>query len=671
MLALASPAAAVAAPIPTPSAPPAGIAPNAVTLTTPGSGDFINAVPLVVTGTKAAGASVQVHTGDSGNPVCLVGPDSSTSFECSVASLPQGPSVSLTAVQLLEGVEASTATATLRVLLPPTIASTSAGLSSGFLQGTGYPGANLTIRNVDGRTWPVTVSAAGSWVYVLPTDVPGGSLQLTASQNTPFSGGRESRPSASVQLSLDRDSPAAPSITTPVPDGTMPAGATTYAGTGETGATVTVFAVTTSGVDIQLCSDVAVTAGRWSCTGAPVPAGGASITAYQRDAAGNTGPGSPAFSVLFTGAPLAPTKAPAPRPTNEPSTAPVAPPVQSAPPTEQEDGPGAAPAPEGPWADRTPFTTAVQAAVGPGADLTWLRAVVMAVAVIALLLVPARIIATTLVRRRSAPGVTHTALTGRNRIPTHDDPAPLLTGPGTAARVLIALCVAGGIVLFARPVDGQPAYLRVFVASALALVLVNAAATWVPAMFARWRGYDRPVQRLSMVAFPVVLAVALLSRVLDLQPAFLFGVLFVIALPNGSVSDRGQVGLSRIGAVFALGLVGWFATTVIGTPVGIVGSFAAELVNIMAMAALGSAAMMMVPLGSLSGRTVLNWSKPAWFASALLIFTVLFAFLSPTVDLWEGQVAAVAMMFAAVAFGALGISLWIWRRMVSPNLTVG
>ncbi|MFU8946326.1 hypothetical protein ACLRGF_06285 [Mycetocola zhadangensis] len=638
-----------------------------MTLTSPTSGSFVDDLPLTVAGTKAEGSAVQLHTGDSGNPVCLVPASESTAFTCTVNSLPQGANVELTAVQLLEGTETSTSSTSLRVLLPPTIASSSAGVSNGFLQGSGFPGAALTLRSSDGRTWPVTVSGAGTWVYVLPQDVTSGSLRITATQNTAFSGSRESAPSAAVQLTLDRDAPAAPTITRPAAGATLPAGAATYAGMGETNATVTVFAVTASGIDIELCTDVRVTAGQWSCEGAAVPAGGATLTAYQRDAAGNTGPGSPALSVSFVGPSPSPSSTPSDEPTEEEVPAPVAPPAPTVPPT-TEPSPQAAPAPDH-WAQSTPFTAAVQSAVGPGADLTWLRAVLLSIAVIVLLLVPARMVATTLARRRgSSEHTPHTALMGRNRIPTHDDPAPLLAGPGTVARAIIALCVAGGVVLFARPVDGQPAYFRVFVASVLALFIVNAAATWVPAKFAAWRGFGVPEQRLSVVAFPVIIAVALLSRVLDLQPAFLFGLLFVIALPAGSLSDRGQLGLSRIVAVFTLGLAGWFATTLIGTAVGFAGSFLAELVNILAMAALGSAALMMVPLGKLSGRAVLNWSRPAWFATALVIFTALFAFLSPTVDAWEGQVATVVLVLAAVGFGAVGISLWIWRRMIAPNL---
>lgn len=669
LLVMAAPTAASAAPTPTPSPPPVSFTPEPVTITSPVSDELVDAVPLTVRGTKATGASVQLHVGDSGNPVCLVPASDKTSFSCTVTSLLQGSSVPLTAVQLLDGAETSTATSPIRVLLPPTIALSAAGASNGFLQGTGYPGATLTLRSSAGATWTVTVSGTGSWVYVLPQGVPSGSLRLTATQSTAFSGSAQSRASAPVQISLDRDAPGAPSITTPVPDGAIPAGSTTYAGIGETGATVTVFAVTASGIDIQLCADVPVTNGRWSCTGAAVPAGGATITAYQRDAAGNTGAGSPPFNVLFTGPTASPSPSQRSTPPDEQPATPAAPPA-APPPSSAAPAPGAAVPPGGNWAERTPFTTAVQAAVGPGADFTWLRAVLLAVAVVVLLLVPARMVATTVARRRHSPETLRAALTGRNRTPTHDDPAPLLAAPGNVARSIIALSIAGALELFARPVDGQPVYLRLFVASVLALVLVNAAATWAPAKFAAWRGFDQPQQRLSMVAFPVIVAVALVSRLLDLQPAFLFGLLFVVALPNSSRADRGQLGLSRIVAVFTLGLVGWLITSLIGTPVGFVDSFAAELINIVAMTALGSAAMMMVPLGKLSGRAVLNWSRPAWFATALVIFTVLFAFLSPTVDAWQGQVATLVILIAVVGFAAVGMSLWVWRRMVSPNLTV-
>lgn len=673
LFAALSPSAAFAEPAPPAPSPPAEAAP--VTLISPVDGQFIDSVPFTVTGTKAAGSSIQLHTGDSGNPVCIVRADDSTTFSCTVASIQQGPGVRLTAVQLLTGFEPLSASTPIRVLLPPTINSRSSELSSGLLQGSGYPGATVTIRTSDGRSWTAPVSSGGSWAYMLPDEIPSGVLRLSATQSAPFSGSVESAPSESLRVTLDRDAPPAPVITTPVAGATLPTGAAAYAGTGETGATVTVFAVTASGTDVVLCADVLVSAGQWSCTGVALPDGSATITAYQRDAASNTGAGSPPLTVSFGQAASTPShsRPPATAPAESPTPAPVVP-VPSAAPTESGAVPDRAPAPEGQWAEQTPFTTAVKGAIGPGTDLTWLRAVLLAILAIGLLLIPARMLATTLTKGRSRTHESTSArgpLTGRNRTPTHDDPDPLLRSPGARVRTIAALSVAGAIVLFARPVDGQPVYLRVFVASVLALIIVNAAATWVPVRFAAWRQLGSPSQRLSLLAFPVIAALALVSRVAELQPAFLFGLLFVVGLQNGSQRDRGQLGLARIGAVFATGLVAWLATTLIGTPVGFAGSFAAELVNIVAMTALGSAAIMMVPLGDLSGRAVLNWSRPAWFASALVVFTVLFAFLSPTLDAWQEQVAAIAVLVVLITFGAVGISLWLWRRVVTPNLSAG
>ncbi len=629
----------------------------------PSTGDLVRALPLVVTGTKAEGSSVQLHTGDSGNPVCLVRASPDTTYSCTVTSLVQGPRVTLTAVQLLSGFETSSTEKPIRVLLPPTITSGSTDISSGLVTGLGYPGAALTLRSPDGRTWQGSVGPDGNWALVLE-NVSSGQLQLSATQSTPFSAPLESVASAPVRFTLDREPPAAPTITTPSAGQSLPAGAGTYAGTGETGATVTMFAVSAQGFDVVLCTAVPVTAGRWTCTGAAMPAGEVSLTAYQRDAAGNTGPGAPPFTISFAAPATSPSRAPSPAPTADAVPAPV--PAQPAAPDDTTTGT----TPDGPWAGQTPFTTAVKGAVGPGADLTWLRAVLLAVIAIVLLLIPARMLATTIFGRHpSVIGSGRVPLTGRNRLPTHDDPAPLLPTPGAGARMIFALCAAGGIILFARPVDGQPASLRLFAASVLALVLLNAAATWVPARFAAWRGLGAPTQRLSLVAFPVIVIAVLLSRVLDLQPAFLFGLLFVLGLQHGSQRERGQLALARIAAVFLLGLAAWFATTAIGTPVGFIGSFAAELVNIIAMTALGSAALMMVPLGELSGKAVLYWSRPAWFASALVIFTVLFAFLSPTLDAWQERVAIIAVLVAVIGFGAVGISLWLWRRVVVPNLS--
>lgn len=670
LLSLVAPAAAHADPG---DEPPALDAPAAPVIASPVSGEFIGSGSAVVTGTKAAGSEVQILAGSSRTSVCTV-KSADTSFSCPVTRLPSGPAITLAAVQLLDGSpKVESAPVVLDILAEPTIAGSSPQLSSGLVQGGGYPGATITLGIGGGTTWSFPAGSDGTWAYVLPRGLGSGTFTLTATQSTSFSHGRQSGSSAARQVILDIDPPAAPRFTSPAPGSTVDPTGTVFSGSGEDQAVVEVFAVTGSGSDVGLCSAV-VSLGQWSCTGAELPAGVATVTAYQRDAAGNVGAGSAPLEIRVHAPATAAPSTPAPSPSDRdeavpapvvPVVPPSAPPAPSSPapaaPDTEDDGPGS----HG-WVHATPFTSGVPSAL-VAADLSWLRALLLAAVAVLLLLIPARMLATTIGARR----VPHTALalTGRNRVPTHDDRAPDLASPGSVASTIVVVMAAGGIVLFANPVHGQPEYLRVFLASMTAIALLNLVAVRLPKLLAPRLAHDSARIALSPRFLLTVAAVALLSRVLDLQPALLFGVVCTVTALSGTRSARGILALLRIGVVFAFGLAAWLASTLLGVPTGVAATAVTEVANIAAMAGVGSAAILLVPLGRLDGRALLAWSWAAWSASAVVVLTVLFALLAPVVDLWQESGEALVGLLAVVGFGSLGFSLWLWRRVIQPGLT--
>lgn len=662
VLLLAAPTAAHADPDDLPLAPDA-----APTITSPDTGNFLGSAGTVVTGTKAAGAEVQILAGSSRTNVCTVESDD-TEFSCEVSRLPSGPSITLSAVQLGEGgPNLESVPVVIDVLAEPTIAGSTLQLTSGLIQGGGYPNATITLSAGGGSSWSFPAGPDGTWAYVLPRSIGSGVHTLTATQATSFSHGRQSNPAPARRILLDIDAPAVPRLTSPAPGSTVRTSGVVFAGTGEDRATVEVFAVTASGSDVALCSAV-VSRGSWTCTGGAVPPGTARVTAFQKDAAGNVGGGSAPLELRIVAPPTAsPSPSPSPENSEEPDPAPVVPaiPPTTPSPTPSGSGPTTTPEAHG-WVNATPFTSGVPSALG-AVDLSWLRALLLAAVAILLLLVPARMLATTVGARRA--GHRPPSLTGRNRVPTHDDPDPLISTPGavlTAGGVVVA---ASGIVLFANPVHGQPEYLRVFLASVIAITLLNVASTHLPKLLApRWAGSAARIA-LSPRFLIAVAAVALFSRLLDLQPALLFGVVFTVSAVTGLRAARGALALIRIGVVFTFGLVAWLASTVLGAPSGFADILITEVANIAATAGIGSAAILLVPLGRLDGRALLIWSRPAWFASAVVVLTVLFALLAPVVDVWQNSGGILIGLFALLVFGAIGISVWLWRRLIQPDLT--
>ncbi|MET0884871.1 MAG: hypothetical protein ABWX92_00345 [Mycetocola sp.] len=645
-------------------------------ITSPADGSFLGSASAVITGTKAAGSEVQILAGSSRTHVCTVR-SAETTFSCSVNRLPSGPGITLTAVQLVDGGDdLESKPIRLDVLAPPTIAGTSPLPSNGLVQGAGYPNATISLTIGGGSTWSFPAGPDGAWAYVLPRTIGSGSYTLTATQSTPFSHGSESESSPIRTIMLDVDPPAPPALTSPGPGSTVSPSGVRYSGTGEKGATVNVYALTASGSDVALCSS-AVSGGTWSCTGASLPPGTATITSYQTDAAGNAGAGSAPLSLTISEpSTTVPTPTPSPTEGDDPTAAPVVPttppsatptPSPSAPPVPAPPGaepPGADP--PGTWDAATPFTTAVPPALG-AADLSWLRALLLAAVAILLLLIPARMLATTVGGRR-ARGLP-VALTGRNRVPTHDDPDPLVSAPGERITSAVVLAVAGGIVLFANPVQGEPEYLRVLLASVVAIVLINLVAALVPARLAARLPVGATRVALSPRFLLTVAGVAVFSRVFNLEPALLFGIVFTVTAVSGTRTARGIVAGIRIAAVFAAGLLAWLTSTLLGTPSGFLDSLLTETANVAAMAGVGSAAILLVPLGRMDGRALLVWSRPVWFGAAFVVLTVLFALLAPVVDVWQSSGDVLIALVIALAFGAIGLSLWIWRRLIQPALT--
>lgn len=675
---------------PSPAPPADSPAPSpapAPTITSPAPGTFVSASSVRVQGTKAAGTSIQVLVGPSQQSLCEVSGDASTTFSCVVPVSQSAEKFVLTAVQYGGGQDGTQRTSvTIAALMPPTV-NAQTGTTPGPISGTGYPGATVRVASNGNVFATTTVTNSGTWGATIPDTTPSGTYGISATQS--FASGGTSRASASVPIRVEIESIPAPTITSPTSGQNVSPTNATYAGTGKDGLTVMVNAGNEQGE--RLVCTATVSGGRWSCAGAGMASGVATVIALQTD-----GKNLPASSIPVSvnygaasgasGTPTAPgtpgstprpTAAPKPTPTAQPTpgatAAPVPAPSGQAP-TDGSTPPGGGGLQDdgGSWADSTPFTNALQPTAGVLFTADWWRAVALALGAIALLLVPARLLANIVAARvspvrRHGHGMSH--LTGRNRAVAEFERAPELPSPGIWVTGAFGLVMTAVLVMLANPIEGQPEYLRLLLASVIALLLVNAAGTLVPVVLARvWKAGPATI-KLAPRYLIAVAAASALSRVLELQPAILFGLVFTVSLVSVIGTElRGKVALARIAAVFSVGVVGWVATGMIGQPSDFAGALASEIAGITAMAGIGSASIMLIPLGQLSGRAVYSWSRPLWMAVTLVMFTALFLQLGPVIDSWQGGVAATVAVLLAVGFGALSLSLWLWRRYVQPAL---
>jgi hypothetical protein len=557
--------------------------------------------------------------------------------------------------------------------------------TSGLVRGTGYPGATVTARLATGQGCSFTADSSGAWACLLEGELRSGQEQITASQQTSFSAPESSPASAPVSLVIDVDAPAAPVLAGPTAGSELSLSGSQYYGQGENDATVTVFAGAYS-----VCSAV-VSGGTWSCAGSGVAAGTYTLRVVQQDAAGNVSQGSDPVEVRYGPVPVTATPTPTPTPTSTPSptptrtptptaTASAVPPVTASPtpsPTATPDvpapaDPDAGAAPEltvpGGWNDPTPFSTAV---IPPWNDpgFPWLQAALMTLGALLLLVIPARLLAGTISRARGGrPLVSGHGFAGRNH-PREDfdvPPSVHLTRPVIAAAALLSGAV---FVLLSGPIAGTPNYLRLFLAVLLALAVVNAVGTLVP----RWWGSRAQHLEVSATILPrylvFVAITALASRAFQLEPALVFGLLGSVVVRTGPMAaERGQLAAVRAGSLLLLGLGGLAVAGALPASGGVVATLAAEFVNTVVLASIGSAVLVLIPIGTTSGRSILAWSPPMWAALAVPSYLTLFVLLSPTVATWSGTGTVTVLWVAAAVFAGLSLALWAWQRYVLPAL---
>jgi hypothetical protein len=506
--------------------------------------------------------------------------------------------------------------------------------------------------------------------------LPSGTYTVVATQHGPRGFPDEnSAASAPVGITVDKTAPAAPTIVSPGPGTARSGDPLTFSGAGEDGASIGVYASNDSGSSL-LCT-ATVTSKAWSCTGSMAP-GSYLVAALQTDRAGNVSGGSNAVAFTFTAPAPIPSTTPSPSKTPQATPGPTAPAVP--PGTTPSPSPVAPQAGGGPlspdWVG-TPFTTASAPVVTAAAFPGWLRSIILAVAALLLLALPARLLAGTIARgrveRKDRP---RSRLFGRNRSTAElreadggleDAPvgsqSPTL-GPWSIGA---AFAAAAALVTLSSPVGDASAYVRVLIAIAIALVAVNG--VWI--LLARWtaphlaRVQARVTFRPSILI--VVAAAAIVSRVFGLQPAVLFGLILGVALADGAGRvARGHVAAVQLAGIAALGVLAWLAVGVLPQPSGVISAFATELANALSLLGLGTAAIALIPVGGLAGRAVWQWSRLAWGGLSLVVYTLLFALLLPVASLVETGQNVIVLIVAALAFAALSVCVWMWERFVEP-----
>lgn len=657
---------------PNPTADPRALQdPVGPTSVTTSPADFSPTGFVAVSGTRQPGSTVTVTRTATGAAVCAVEAADAADWSCTgLQRLPNGADVSLTATETPVEGEIAPGTTTVDVLGPPTMDGSGTYLTTGLVSGSGNPGSTVAV-SIDGEVDPncssVPVSAAAYWSCNVSAPT-GGPYFVRSQQSDPSIGGGSLSDYSDVRrVSVDRDAPAVAVITSPRSEGRVVGPQIVISGTGESGSTVDVYVN-----NVPACT-AAVTNGTWACDIGSHGKGPHLLQALQRDAAGNFAAPSEEIRVYFgprdaaapppapspAAPPETPTPAPAPQPEPSPDDADATPGL----PTRPDTGDWSAPAPDEAltnWGTPTGFggtlTTFTDSVRTP-----WYSPLILSLAFLALIALPLRLLASALRGRLRLP---RTQLTGRNLPagPTADVPRPI--NPWLAGAVPVA--AAAGLIVLTGGVEGEVRYLRLALAVSIGLAILNVVGTAIlTRLGSGWTGTSRRLRFVPIMLLAAALA-SLASRFTGMDPPLVVGVLigavFAAATP---VRPRAIINLIHVGGILVLGVLGWFAHGVLGPVEGFWGSLASEMLATLCLAGLGSALVLVLPIATLPGRVILEWSLAAWVATVLLVAGTV-----ATIVYGAALTgAALPWLASAAVFAALSLAMWLFVRFVEPRAT--
>jgi hypothetical protein len=565
----------------------------------------------------------------------------------------------LSATATLDGQTSAPATARIDVLGAPTVEGRPGYRTSGLVSGYGVPGASVTTLVGGSESGGCTTVAADSGYWSCALSVPSGSYIVQATQSrADIGGGASSAISGSLDIVVDRDAPASPTITSPQSGSSVSGTSTVFTGTGEDGGLIDLYLD-----NVPIC-EVAVSGGAWGCAVKAVSIGAHTALVIQRDAAGNYSAPSAAITLRFvqkagSGAPArpvspensrsGPTATPLPTPTPvEPVQPPALPPPSG----------GASHHPSSNWGTPTRFGTTIPTLTASIMGTNWLLAPVLAAAFIVLVALPLRLLANS-PRRFHMPPM---QLTGRNRrrVIVPDDEKR----QNTWLRAIVPVAAAAAVILLSAGVNDEVRYLRLSVAVLLGLALVNVLGVMIAARAgSRWQGVSARVRFLPLLMLAVVLAAAL-SRLAGIQPPIVAGVILGIGFAGDiAARPRAIVNLTAVGSVALLACMGWLLHGMI-PPTGFWALLLGELLATVTFAGFGSAVILMLPLATLPGRAILEWSAPVWLATVAVVSVL------GSVVVLGGQGAVFPVMgslLVAGAFAAVSLAVWGWLRFVDPS----
>jgi len=646
------------------AAPTAPAISAAAAISAPANGSFEGSNSFAVSGTKDADGTVVVTAAAAGSgaatTVCAATTPTADElgWSCTATRVPNGQNVTLTATQTLSDSSTSSTSITLDVLGAPSLDGAGSFVTPGIVSGGAITGNYVTVT-VSNPSAAGCTSGVVNGYWSCSIKAPSGTYTVTAHQSWTVGSAQHSAESAPQHVTVDKDRPAEPVVTSPRADSRVTKQPVTFSGTGEALGFLNVY------VDASpVCGASVDSSGRWSCSASGISNGAHAVQAIQSDLAGNFSDPSAPVKVYFGPKSAAPPVAPpksatpeSPSPTRTPT------PSASAPPIPYVPGSGAPPPTLHEaltnWGTPTSFGTKLPTLAETLTGGGWWLAIPFALSLLLLVALPLRLLASTLRGRIRLP---ITKFTGRNQEPQPEDdtppPNPWLVG-------VVPLAAAAGFVVLASGVNGEVRFVRLLAAVGIGLALLNVIGVAVSTrLTGRLQGVSGRLRFLPSMLLAATL-LAMFSRLSGINPPIVAGVLIGVGFVGVTAArPRGIANFVEVGSITVLATAAWFVYQWLKPLEGFWGNLTLEILATVCLAGLGSALVLLIPLGRLPGRVIFEWSAPAW-AGILFVVAVL-----AWVIALDGTITNLPTLgaFAMVAggFTALCVAVWAWVRYVEP-----
>ncbi|UFU02017.1 hypothetical protein LQF12_10890 [Ruania suaedae] len=163
---------------------------------------------------------------------------------------------------------------------------------------------------------------------------------------------------------------------------------------------------------------------------------------------------------------------------------------------------------------------------------------------------------------------------------------------------------------------------------------------------------------------------ALLSRLLSLQPAIIFGVLVMTTFGAGMTSaQRGRLAAAVCAAFTGLGLLAWLGHGLIAPgATGYGAELLREYLTTLLTGAIGYCVVALLPLTFLDGQRIVRWSRLVWAALYAVVIGLFLLAVAPLPGSWQEATRAALLWCGAFgAFGVVSVAVWAWFRFRTPR----